>query len=116
MDINKKISTIIRERREELGLSQQDVATYIGVNRSSVSLWESGDIKNMGRDKIKKLSEILQISPITLITGETDHSSEPLSKEEIITLAAHNEGYQGQLSSEDMDRISLAIKIALAKK
>ena len=43
----------IKEYRERLGLSQAELAEEIGVDRSSVSLWESGKtmptIKNLRR-------------------------------------------------------------------
>lgn len=41
------ISEIIKKRREELGLSLEQVANYVGVNSSTVSRWETGDINNM---------------------------------------------------------------------
>lgn len=57
----------LKNRREELKLSQQEVAEFVGITKSAISRWESGDIKNMGIDKLKKLSEILRIDPITII-------------------------------------------------
>lgn len=43
----------IKEYRERLGLSQAELAEGVGVDRSSVSLWESGKtmptIKNLRR-------------------------------------------------------------------
>ena len=58
----------LREKREELNLTLQDVADYVGVSAGTVSRWETGNINNMKRDKIAKLSEILQLNP-SVITG-----------------------------------------------
>ena len=58
----------LKQRREELGLKLQDVADYVGVSAGTVSRWENGNISNMKRDKIAKLSEILKMNP-SVITG-----------------------------------------------
>ncbi len=41
----------------------KQVADYVGVSEATVSRWESGNIANMGRDKIALLSQILKITP-----------------------------------------------------
>ena len=58
----------LKQRREELGLTLQEVADYVGVSAGTVSRWESGSISNMKRDKIARLSEILKMKP-SVITG-----------------------------------------------
>lgn len=65
------MKNILRERREDLRLTLQQVADYVGVSSGTVSRWETGNIKNMKRDKIAKLSEILQVSPSTITGWET---------------------------------------------
>ena len=67
-NISKKIS----DRRKQLGLTLDDVGKAVGVSRSTVQRWESGLIKNMGRDKIAALAAVLQISPVELVPGPTD--------------------------------------------
>ncbi len=61
------IKDLLKSRRAELGLSQLDVAKYVGVSEATVSRWESGNIANMKRDRIYKLANILQINPTMLI-------------------------------------------------
>ena len=63
----KDIGKIIRQRREELHLSQLSVAKFVGVSESTVSRWESGNIANMKRNNIARLAKILQLSPIIFI-------------------------------------------------
>lgn len=65
-----RIGNLIKNRRETLGLSQQEVAEYVDVTKSAISRWESGEVENMGRSKIQKLSEILKISPVSIVLGE----------------------------------------------
>lgn len=69
--MTKQINEILKARREELSLTLEDVASKVGVNSSTVSRWESGNINNMRRDRIAKLSEVLQISP-SVIMGWTE--------------------------------------------
>lgn len=62
---------ILKSKRKEFNLSQKEVADYVGVSEATVSRWESGNIANMGRDKIALLSKILKISP-SVIAGYAD--------------------------------------------
>ena len=57
----------IIQRRKELGLTLEKIADYVGVSKSTVKKWESGYIKNMGRDKIVLLAEILHVSPLDIL-------------------------------------------------
>ena len=70
------ISEIIKKRREELGLSLEQVANSVGVNISTVSRWETGNIDNMKRDKIAKLSDCLKVSP-AVIMGWKEEEEDP---------------------------------------
>lgn len=63
-------SDLIKSRRLELGLTLEQVAQYVGVGKSTVRKWETGYIKNMRRDKLAKLAEILNVSPIDLMDVE----------------------------------------------
>ena len=58
-DLGKRIYDLRKKR----GLTLEEVGQYVGVGRSTVRKWENGIIANMRRDKIKKLSEILNTSP-----------------------------------------------------
>lgn len=71
------IGSIIHNRRIQLGLTLEEVGTFVGVGKSTVKKWESGFIENMKRDKIALLAQILQLDPITFITGEVRNSDEP---------------------------------------
>ena len=64
------IGTIIRNRRLELNLTLEEIGNAVGVSKSTVQKWENGFISNMKRDKISALAKVLNINPVTLITGE----------------------------------------------
>ncbi len=68
MTINERI----KARREELGLTLEDVAKALGINRSTVLRYESEDIKKMPVDRIKPLANVLKCSPEYLMGWEKD--------------------------------------------
>jgi len=70
-DLGKKL----QKRREELGLTLEDVGKKVGVGRSTVQRWESGLIKNMRSDKIRKLAEALQMDPVELVPGPVEYKT-----------------------------------------
>lgn len=80
------IGKIIKEKRIELGLTQKEVADYIGVTEATVSRWESANISNMRRDRIAKLSTILKMSPADIMgikstkLKEIPQNAEPINE------------------------------------
>ena len=62
------ISELIRKRRNELGLSMQDVADHLNINKSTVCRWEQGKTDRIKRNELALLSEILHL-PIELLLG-----------------------------------------------
>lgn len=61
------INELIKIRRRELGLTLEEIASAVGVTKSTVRKWETGDIKNMRRDKMALLADILKIPPTSLL-------------------------------------------------
>lgn len=53
----------LKKRRIELGLTMLDVAKKVGVSEATISRYESGNIKNMRRDRIDKYAKALNVSP-----------------------------------------------------
>lgn len=66
MDTNE----LIKKRRQELNLTLEDVADYVGVGKSTVRKWEIGMIENMRRDNMVRLAAVLEISPLDLLSDE----------------------------------------------
>ena len=61
------VGKLLRNRRNELSLTQRQVANQVGVTEATVSRWESGDIDNMRRDKIAGLANALGVSPLPIM-------------------------------------------------
>lgn len=70
------IAARLKEAREYLGLSQQEVATSLNVPRSAVSMIESGQ-RGVESLELRALAKLYQ-RPIGYFTGE---DAEPLSSE-----------------------------------
>lgn len=106
----------VKNRRIELNLTLEDVAKIVGVSTPTIQRYESGEIKNVRRDKIKLLADALQVSPAYLMGwDEQKNENEEEKEEDIFTKAAHKVGHAGPLTDEEKEKIALAIKIALAK-
>lgn len=72
----KSLGAKLRDAREYLGLSQDEVAKTVGVTRSAVSLIESGQRK-IDALELKKLAELYQ-RPVAEFTGDIDIIDAPI--------------------------------------
>lgn len=106
MEMNEKI----KNRREELGLTLQEVGDYLGVSKATVQRYESGEIKNLKLESIEKLAKILKISPAYLMGWE----EAPKKQNQLETLAAHFE--EEDFTEDDIDDINDFIKYVISKK
>lgn len=57
------VKDIIKNRRLQLNLTMKELADKVGVSEGTISRWESGEIQNMRRDKVLKLSSALNLEP-----------------------------------------------------
>ncbi len=66
------IKVLMKQQREALGLTYEEIGKYVGVGKSTVRKWFTGDIENMGRNKIALLANVLQIDPILFVSDIDD--------------------------------------------
>ena len=57
----------IKERRIYMGLTQEMLASKLGLQKSAIAKYENGRVENIKRSVIAKMSEILQCSPAYLM-------------------------------------------------
>lgn len=62
-----RVGELIRQKRIELNLTQEQLGSLVGVNRAAINKWETGRVTNLKRETIKQLSEIFGISPALLV-------------------------------------------------
>lgn len=66
---------VIKRKRKEKGLTQEELGKMLGVNRAAVNKWETGRVQNIKRSKLLLLSQILDISITELVSAEPDKKS-----------------------------------------
>lgn len=97
------INNKLKSRRKDLGLTMKEVADAVGVSEGTVSRWESGNIANMGRDKIYSLSLILQLTPAEIMGFDED----TISNSPLFTRHGYNQNVNfNELAAKD-DRIKI---------
>ncbi|MEX0697739.1 MAG: helix-turn-helix transcriptional regulator [Dongiaceae bacterium] len=78
-DVDRQLlGTRLKEAREYLELSQDEVARILNVPRTAISLMEAGQRK-VEAIELKKLAEIYQ-RPIGYFTGEQEATTPPVPK------------------------------------
>ena len=78
----------IKELRISQGLTLEQVGDAVGVGKSTVRKWETGQIANMRRDKVAKLADALHTSPAYLM-GWPESSEEPRIPVGMLSIATH---------------------------
>lgn len=57
----------IKERREALGLTQQELASRLNTTKQAISKYENGIVGNLPLDKVQQLAEALNCTPAYLL-------------------------------------------------
>ena len=83
---SKDMARKIRELRKEKGLTLEQVATIVGVGKSTVRKWETGMIANMRRDKIAALAKALGTTPIYLMGWEEEQKKNDIQADIILRM------------------------------
>jgi DNA-binding XRE family transcriptional regulator len=96
--------------------NRSELAKGAGIPYTTVvAIFDKG-ADNIKLSTMRKLANFFGVSLDDLADGDTQNEniSDDLSDEEIITMAANRIGHQGKLNRQDLDKIKLAMKIALA--
>ncbi len=70
---------IIKELRKAAGMQQKELAILCDVSQPTVSEWEHGK-KDPSGDRLKRLSEIFNVSPMVILGASMDDQSEETSE------------------------------------
>ncbi len=112
--MNKEINHIIRrikDSREALGYSYQDLAEKTGLSKSTLQRYETGAIKNIPIQKLEILAEALEVTPNYLmgwINPIPSYSSEMLRS---LYSVLHHLSFNGLSQTEFADVISKELNI-----
>lgn len=89
---NKVIGDRIRQRRQQIGLTLNDIAIEIGVAKSTIQRYESGDIEKLKLPVIEAIARVLSVSP-SWLCGKSDDMFEDYSQKDssiLFTLGIDN--------------------------
>jgi len=76
MTIGERIS----KKRQELGLTADEVAEKLGKSRATVYRYENGEIESLPTTVLEPLAKVLRTTPAFLM-GWTDNSGDNLSEQ-----------------------------------
>lgn len=91
-----RLGARLKEAREYRGFSQEEVAGYLNVRRSAISLMESGS-RRVDALELRRLAELYQTN-MEELTGQFDKDPEPESVRLVARAAA-------DLSPADRDEV-----------
>lgn len=110
----KVLARLIDERG-----SRRAFAEEIGIPPTTLQSMLTRGVGNASVANVIKVCKGLGITVEKLIAMANDlppEESDELTEEEILTMAAHSAGHEGKLTEEQLAKIKLAVKIALAKE
>nr|WP_195282578.1 S24 family peptidase [Harryflintia acetispora] len=65
-----ELQDLIRTRRTQLGKTLEEIGKAVGVSKATVQRWESGEIKNLRRDRIARLAAALEVTPESIVMDQ----------------------------------------------
>lgn len=61
------MSDRIKSRRLQMGLTQEELATKLGLQKSAIAKYENGRVENIKRSIIQQMADVLECSPAYLM-------------------------------------------------
>ncbi len=104
----------LKEARKAKGLTQQDVANYVGISQNNYSYWENGKVK-IDNDSIKKLADLFDVSVDYLLGRDTPapaRSDNVITEERLRALGIDTDGLDN-LSDEQLSVIRTTLTALL---
>lgn len=111
----------LKELRKQKGLTQTQVAQYIGISQNNYSYWENGKVK-IDNDSLQKLADLFDVSVDYLLGREEKKPPENQEGDQLYVpeqyrdvMVAFHEGADN-LTQEDIDNVVRYIEFLKAKK
>ena len=71
LDVYIKPGEIMKHRRKELHMSMQELGDAIGVSKSTISRYESGEIEKLPVPYLSPIAKALKVDPLYLLGAES---------------------------------------------
>jgi len=110
MDIYRQIGEKIRKLRLTKGLSQKDLAKYVGVTYQQIQNYEKGKSK-IPVDRLIRIAEVLEVS-LDYFLKEFNNNHDKVPESELALLNT----YYKSISSEKVRKQILSLLRALAEE
>lgn len=98
----------IRRLRIQHKMTQEELGSVLGVQKSAIRKYESGMVENIPRSSIQKMAELFNVRPSYLMGFETEEPADERLTEFINLFT--------KLSPEQQDFVILQIKGVLSNK
>lgn len=117
----KEIGQRIRIIRKQRRISMKELGKRVGVTESMIQHYETGNVSSFSVGLLKKISDILEVSPLFLLGWENEESKDPQKKRDnkldLKNILSHAEvlfdGAVYPLTEEKRKLIAMIIKSAL---
>ena len=76
----------IKERRQALHYTQEQLAEKLGLQKSAIAKYENGRVENIKRSVISKMAEVLECSPCYILGFTDTLETEYIEKDDYKTL------------------------------
>lgn len=103
----------LKKYKEKMGVSNEYIASQLGVNRSTVTRWLKGDTKVTNPEVIEKLSFILDVDVESLINSEERYEKPVLGEVKAgydLLIDENFEGYE-QVTQDDYYRGDFFLRV-----
>lgn len=108
----------IKECRERLGLTQEELGEKLGLQRAAINKYEKGHVENMKRATIKKMADIFGVSPNWLMGFDQEEFDDeiPTEKSALLDYFHSNPKLKVLFSiSDDLTEEQINYLVGLAK-
>lgn len=114
---SEKFGKFVRREREARGIGLREMARKIGVSPTYMSKVERDEFSPPAEDKVKAISEILELDADELLAlaGKVSSDLTRIIREHPRSMATAIRGTQGA-SDEEMDRVVKGIAEAMKKR
>lgn len=106
----------LKETRYERGVSAKELAEYLGINKSTIHRYETGDFKSIKKSVLEDIAKYLNVNPDYLI-GATDQKHTVKEAEDLLSTITDGEKMLlelfRQVPVESQQMVLSMIRIAL---
>ena len=99
----------IKQKRKQKGLTQQELADMLGLQKSAIAKYENGRVQNIKRSTLEKMAAVLHCTPSFLMGFEDNPSiieeNTKTATDRTIRLSKYYELCQ-QLNNDNLDRLN----------